>query len=286
MVVLRIVYRSLIKALNPENFLPFFLLYLMTGICVMIFILPIIDIIPNIMSAEFQTDTLIWNYFNIISLITVLFFVFLIYVWFKGAMICKTRFNKKSFIECVTYVRKVYLGLIAYVGVVFIINSVVSFIPNWASAILWIITWFIMFSEISIVIRKDTVEVAILRSISIVRNNKLQTLILHTLIGFMELFIILVGLFIATIPLAPGLKDARDYLVMVEVKPTEELLFDIVKNLVNIFKFHYFEFLIFLSIASLFTSIASTFNMIARTNYFLITKVRRRKPLIDETFYY
>jgi hypothetical protein len=273
MKVSKIVVYSIKQAFELENFLPFFLLYLLTALSTTTIIFPVINRLPEVMNFK-SLKNLAPASINLIFLLFVLVLFYAINIAFEGVIIYITK-SRGTFSNGLKYVRKVYPGLLAFTVLILIINSLLSFVP-FGFIVSLIIGWFLMFTKASIVIKRDPVELGMMRSVSIVNRNKLETLVLIFLIGIISFLLASLGLFTSFIPMMTTLKEIEIYLRTVNI--SEEMLMEITKNILIIFRAHYFEFLAFLVILSFFFSIIKVFGIIATTIYFI------KSGKIRETF--
>lgn len=264
MKVSKIVLYSIRQAFKLENFLPFFLLYLLTALSVATIIFPIIGKLPEIIGFK-SLKNLGSAYINVIFLLFVLLLFYVTNIAFEGIMIYVVK-SRKTFSNSLKYVKKVYLGLLTFTFLIFIINSLLSLV-SFGFIVSLLIGWFLMFTKTSIVIKKDPVEIGMMRSISIVRTNKLETLTLIFLVGVISFLLVSLGLLISFMPMVATLGEIRIYLKTVAVN--ERMLMEISNNVFMIFRAHYLEFLAFLAILSFFFSVTKVFGIIATTIYFI-----------------
>ncbi|MCD6403297.1 MAG: hypothetical protein J7K98_03130 [Candidatus Aenigmarchaeota archaeon] len=275
-----ILVNGLRKSLTPKFFIPLFIFYTLASLAILITLIPLLDYIPSLLRLQFDER----SYFILIGPLSVILLVFLISIWFKGAVI-HMFIHPSSFEDSLKKIKPLYPSLLGLSIFLYLLNSVVSsllqtvgfgFLSLFFSVI---INWFFMFSSISIVVKKDTPELALIRSYNIVKKHLKETFFLLLSIGIVSSMIFLVGIFVSAYPLMKVVKHTFLNINFAEVKNFEELTISLVGTLkVSLAKKFYYVLLSLVSV-SLFVSIAQVFSLAVKTEYFV--KCKRKSESLN-----
>jgi len=270
--IISIILKSLGESFKPKRFLPFFLLYFIFFLCVLIFSMPVLQILPLLLSLQFTETELTIMVVNLLALVIVFFITILVNLWFTGALIFDI-YKDKGFDAGLKYSKKLYLQMIL-LGSVFFLLILASFLLDWFGIFVRIaVDWIFMFSLISIIVKKDNFETSLKRSYNIVKKDILGTFVFLVLTWLVAFLIIFFSIFLISASLSPLFLEMLDI-----VPPVAELETISVQRIIQITYMilrSYPAFVIASLIASIFFSIAYVFIYISRTYYFLQKKKRR-----------
>lgn len=269
MSILEVIAKSFIESFMPKRLLPFLLLYLLYSFCFLILFMPILSVLPFLATYKYSPQQISLVEINGTALTIVSIIVLLLNLWFTGALTHDV-FSGKGFDEGLKYTRKFYWQLLALFVVLALVVAISLFLPFEISLIVvFLIGWFFIFSIPSIIIKKDSFEIGITRSLNTVRKNMKKTFLFGILTYFIASLIFYFSIFfvvLTTFPLAE-----RFLLVMVlsfsgvQDPALEGELIQAVGFIMNSY-----PSLIAVSVVfSLFASFSYVFLFSAKTNYFL-----------------
>ena len=268
--IIEIIIRSFGESLKPKRFVPFFLLYLIFSAVVLIFFNSLLQILPSVIlsnSSEKENATFMFNMFALLA--TVIIFG-LVSIWFNSALIFDV-YKKKGFNSSLKYSKKVYLKVLFFhIIIILLLGVLTSMIGGLGFIMMLAIDWILMFSMISLVIKEDSVQEAMIRSYSIVRKNLLNTLVFFILTIFIVFVIMFICIILTTFSMFPIFKAISEAVPDFNNSGTlssEQIAIVIYAVLPN-----FPSFVIASIIASLFLSFANVFILTSKTYYFLSFK--------------
>lgn len=191
MSIITVTIKALKETFVPKRIIPFFLLNFTFALAAFIFLMPLTNLlfqltlhaseIQTILS-KISTAGIILLALNSFALIFVALVVAGVYVWFVGALIYDVITNK-GFSRGLKYSKKFYLRMLGIYIIVFAISSLsfllatIPFGSLLQLVIGWLVSWIFLFPIPSIIIKKDSMEFAIMRSMSLISSFKLETLL-------------------------------------------------------------------------------------------------------------
>lgn len=253
----------------------------MVGFSFLILVLPIVDEIQNILQLRFQGTPLLL--FDVVVIATVYILYKLILVWFDGAVINMLKWGQ-DFEKSLKKVRVIIPSLIALGIFLLVIQGILTalnhYFPTFSlffRMISLLVDVLLMFAAMSIVIKRDPVEVSMFRSAHLVRKNFVTCLVFLILNNIVSICIMILGVFLSLPFLLPTFFDVVDYLKKYELIETFNL--SILGDIVKLVKEHYLGFVGSMVVFSFFLSIQRVFDVASRTTLFL--ELMKRK---SETF--
>ena len=180
----------------------------------------------------------------------------------------------RDFERSLRRVRKVILDLIILGIFILMIQGTIAtltyFYPEF-SFLLRLLSLLIeislMFSAIGIVVKKDSVEMSILRSIHTFKKNFVSCFVFFIMSNIVSVVIILFGTILSFIFLIPTLSDILDFLKSYELLEAFDV--PLLKEITSILKQHYLSFTACMVIFSFFLSLQRVFLITSKTLLFL-----------------
>jgi len=246
----------------PRRFLPFFLLYLIFSLSLLIFLLPILSRVPSLYTSPSSVDIQIF-YANFAGMAIVLIATVLVNIWFSGALIWDIK-SKKGFEKCLNYSKKIYLQMFALYLVICILLLFTFFLKNFSIIFQILIDWIFIFALPAVVIKKDSFDFALARSFSLVKKKVFSTFSFWALTRFIIFIIFLFSLFISTAILLPIFSELRFVISSTQTFQSYE-----VTRAISLILQNYHLLVIEAIVVSFFISIMYVFNLISKTYYFL-----------------
>ena len=269
--ITEIVLKSLEESVQPKRFLPFFLLYFLFSLCILIFSIPALQVLPSIILLEFTMTDLTIVAVNVLALLVVFLIVCLVNLWFTGALIFDVHKNK-GFDKSLKHAKSLFSQMALLSLIIFLFAIVSNLFREFGIIVKIVIDWVFMFSLVSIIVKKDKFDTALTRSYNIVKKDLVKTIAFLVITYFISIAIFLFAVFaiaFAMAPLSLTLMEIMPISGQLQVIPKQRL----VQIIALIFR-SYPAFILISIIASLFFSIAYVFIHISRTNYFLQKKKR------------
>ena len=261
--IIGVISRSLREMLWPRRFLPFFLLYLIFSLSLLIFLLPILSRIPSFYTSPSSVDVQIF-YANLAGIAIALIATVLVNIWFSGALIWDIK-SKKGFEKCLKYSKKVYLQMFALCLVICILVLLTFFLKSFSIIFQILIDWIFIFALPAVVIKKDSFDFALARSFNLVKKKVFSTFSFWVLTRFIIFVIFLFSLFISTAILLPIFSELR-FVISSTAQAFQSYE---VTRAISLILQNYHLLVIEAIVASFFVSIMYTFNLISKTYYFL-----------------
>lgn len=269
MSIAEIILKSLRESVKPKRFLPFFLLYFLFFLCIIIFSIPTLQLLPSIIFLEFTAEELTIVVLNILALLAVFLIVCLVNLWFTGALIFDV-YKNKGFDFGLKYSKSLFPQMVLLSFIIFLFVIVSSLFRELAIIVRIIIDWVFMFSFTSIIIKKDKFDAALTRSYNIVKKDLVRTITFLIMTYLISFAIFLFAVFIIAFSMFPL------SLTLLEFTVTADQLQSIPKQrliqIIGLIFKSYPAFIVVSIVTSLFFSIAYIFIHISRTYYFLQKK--------------
>ncbi len=285
--ILSILIRSLGEAFRIDNFLPFFMLYLMITSSVFIIFYPLIvqtlELLlnpPKLPSTTFPQTMLERIALGLFALLIGA----LLDVWVKAAFIIKIK-KGYSFAKSLEKAKPLFLRLILLYLVIFLLSYVINlslslflfFIPFIESVASIIIALLFFFAEVALVVDDTSITEALKRSVNIIASDFLRALALF--IGITLIVTIINGLgFLAGITSSIGfvIKSFPSVLNQSMINETSvESIRQLIKGSLQLLKSPA-PVLSLLIMVSLSTAITTSFSLIAKTAYYVQARKSKR----------
>lgn len=263
MSISEVISKSIKEMLLPKRFLPFFLLYFLFSLCALIFILPILQILPSLISFEFTKRQMAAAIINLSALFIVFLIVVLVNLWFTGALIHDIH-KKKGFDFGLKQAQKQYWQILALSFVLFLLFAFSSLLKNFAIIARIAIDWIFMFSLPTIMIKKDSFDLALRRSYNFIRKNLLETFVFLLITYFIVFIILFVSALLVAFSLFPLFLSIVGSLPLTLEIQTQKIV-----QMISLILSNYPSFVIASVIISFFLSISQVFIYTSRTYYFL-----------------
>lgn len=269
MAIVEILKRSLEKSLKPKRFLPFFMLYFIFSLTLLVLIY---DLLPSLQSIimmipseldlqKIMVDSVLIIIASIIMLV--------ISTLLNGALIFGLS-KGKGFSNSIGPARRFFLRMTFFACLIATINILSSFLGDFSIIISFVAGWVLMFSMVSIVVRDDSLNKSLQRSYAIVRKNMGKTFVFYAISILIFFLILIVGLAFVDISLFPMFSRIEQYFP----DPASWADFSSAQGVtaVSVVLEQYPYFILASAVASLFLAIASVFMQASRTYYFLSFK--------------
>ena len=267
--ILSIVLKSLKESIKPRRFLPFFLLYFIFCLSVLIFALPILSVIPSMLSLQFTNAQIAIAMVNILGLMIVFAMVVLLNLWFSGALVYSLYKNKK-FNASLQYSQKLFWQMFALSLTLLIFTGFTYLVKVFGTFLQAIVDIVFMFSLPILIIKRSNFKVALVKSYNIVRKNLLRTFLFWVIMHIVNLAIIILGIFFITLSSVTLLMNIMTLLPMMTELTTVTAVE--VTQIVNLIVASYPTLILIAAIGSFFMSLSHVFRYASRTFYFLKAK--------------
>jgi len=267
MPILNIIARSFKETFKPKRLLPFFLLYFLFSICFLIFFMPILSISPFLLTLKYTSQQLALVSVNFAALFIIFILIFLLSLWFMGALIFDV-WTGKGFELGLNYSKKLYWQILALSIILIIIAGILSFLDIFGIILQVFVTWFFIFALPSIIVKKDSFELALMRSFSIVRKNLLRTFTFFLFISFISSVLLFSSVFLAIAAASP-LISSLSYMLKVISTSSQYLSQAELVQLVGLLMNSYPIFFVVGIIVSLFFAFSHVFVLTTETYYFI-----------------
>jgi len=270
MSISEIILKSIKEMFWPRRFLPFFFLYFLFSLCVLIFTLPILQLLPSLLLLDFTKTQAAIVLVNVSGLCIVSLIVILTSLWFSGALIHDV-YKKKGFDIGLKESQKKYWQLLALGFIIFLFIMLSYVFQNFSIIVRIIIDWIFIFSLPAIVIKKDSFDLALKRSWNFVKKNILETFVFLIITYFIAFVILFISTLLVVVSLFPLLWDIVAYLPLETIQT--QTIIQIIYLIIN----NYPTFVLSSIILSFFLAISQVFILTSRTYYFL--ELRKKKKI-------
>jgi len=229
--------------------------------------MPILSVSPYLFSLKYSSNHLAVVAINLLGIFIVFLLVVLVDLWFSGALIFEV-WKKKGFEKGLKYSKKRYPHLLA-LGIIFaIFGAVLYFLGELGSLIQLLVTWLLIFARPSIIVKKDSFDLAIARSFHIVKRNFLRTFAFFLLIVAFTYAFLFASIFLSFLFASP-LISRFVYLLRVISTTSYSISQPELIQIVGLLMESYPFFFVIGFIVSLFYAFSHVFALTAETYYFL-----------------
>lgn len=265
MSVLSVLTRSMREMLWPRRFLPFFLLYMLFIVSAYLALTPILGLITGVY-VEWMTMMAFWG---MIALGLIAIVCGLVNLWFTGALIYDIK-NNCGFSEALKQSKKMYLQIFLTMFILICLYGLTMFFQDFSSLLQLVVDWIFIFALPAVVINNFKFEVGLKRSFEIVKAKPIQTLVFFILRGIVLISIVLVGMIVVILSLAPVILasipiNQLQYLSESSSALTQDIAIQFISNLLRNYPF----VLISSIVVAFFGALFQVFNYLARTYYYL-----------------
>lgn len=273
MSVLSVLTRSMREMFWPRRFLPFFLLYMLFTLSAYLALTPILALATGVNIAWMATMA-VWG---IVVLIVIFIGCALTHLWFTGALIWDAKCNC-GFSKALKHSRGVYLQMFLVLFVMLCLVGLTMFFQDFSLILQFLIGWVFLFSLPAVVINGYKFEIGLKRSYEIVRSKAIQTLVFFVLRNIVLFAIMIAGLIVVTLSLAPVILGSIPVNQLQYLSSSsdlaESMALQFMANILN----NYPYVLISSIFVAFFGAIFQVFDSLSRTYYYLeVGKVARRK---------
>jgi len=268
--VFEIMSKSLLETIKFGRFLPFFFLYFLLSISILSFLIPMLYILPSMVSPPVTGRQLAILMVNLSGSFIVFLIVILLNLWFTGALVYSL-YKKKKFDFSLKYSQKFFWQMLALTFVIFLFTCLSSLLKNIGIFVTILIYWVFMFSLPSIIIKKDKFDTALVRSYDIVKKNTIRTFVFWLFVNFISFIILFVCLFLVALSTAPLLLDIAE--ITPEYQPSLSMR---AFQLVSVIFENYPVLLVSATIVSFFLALSYVFIYTSRTYYFFEISKKRK----------
>jgi len=270
--ILSIILKSLRESVKPRRFLPFFLLYSIFSLSALIFAMPILSIIPSLISLQFTNAQIAVVMVNMVGLLIVFLLIVLLNIWFTGALV-HGLFKNKGFAAGLNYSQKLYWQMLMLSFIIFVFSGVASLLRGFGIVITALIDLVFMFSLPAVIVKKYNFKLALTRSYNLVKNKIIETFLFWLTMHIVNFLIIFIGLFFAALIAMPLFLNIMSLLPLLTQFTT--ITNQQVVQVIDLILSSYPTFIVASIIGSFFMSISHVFRYASRTFYLLKFRGKR-----------
>jgi len=267
MLLLKIVKNSFIESLRFDRFFYFFFLNMFFGMSALLLLMPVINQLPEMLLWDQVTP---WAFVVVVILTFLGIAVQFFHIWFEGALVHLIARKKNNFGASLNYTKRVFWQLVAFAIIFFVIRMVINSVPYVQTIGMFVAAWVLMFTVPFIVLKRDSADIAAMKSFDFVRDHWFDTLMLALAISIVTLVVFTFFiLFSVSTFLSPLLVDMSSYIsTSVSATPTTQEMI----SLINVFRSHQFGLLGLILVFSLYMAITKVFGLTVRTVYLMRKK--------------
>ncbi|MFH8086668.1 MAG: hypothetical protein QW609_02505 [Candidatus Aenigmatarchaeota archaeon] len=277
--MLEIYKKSLVNSFKFKRIFPFFALYSVSSFISLLFLFPLISILPNLLTLKLTQENinLIILNFSILMIIFLIAFVF--NCWFSGALIYDI-WREEGFKAGLKFSKKLLTQILSLSFVLSFINLFLYFLENFGLILRFLVSFVFIFSFQSVIIeRKDFLE-AMRRSVLLVREKLLNSFFFWVSLHLIYYSILFLSFFLVILFLSPILLQIVfiHQIFSIYGEFSQAGLIQVVGLITNNFE----TMAIALVILSFFFSYSYAFLITAKTYYFL--SLTRKKLISSKQF--
>ncbi|MGC8811972.1 MAG: hypothetical protein ACP5O8_00070 [Candidatus Aenigmatarchaeota archaeon] len=266
--------KSLKDSLKFKRLFPFFALFSISSSISLFFLLPIVSVLPNLLTLKITQENVNTILLNFFSLFILFLITFILSCWFSGALIYDV-WREEGFSAGLNYSRKLLAQVLSLAFILAFLNILLSSL-SYAGVLLRLLTSFIfLFSPSLIIIKREDFLSSMKKSCEIVRKNLLSSFVFWFFLFLIYFLLLLISYFLTLLSISPVLlKIFSVYQLFSAYELSEEALVQMVGIITNSLENLVASLLIF----SFFFSYSYVFLTTAETHYFLFLT---RKKLIS-----
>lgn len=258
--------KSLIDSFKLKRLLPFFFLYLVFSFISSFFFLPIVSLLPNLLTLKFTQENLNLILINSFILITIFLIAFVFNCWFSGALIHDV-WREEGFKVGLKFSRKILVQILSLSFVLAFLNLFLYFFGGFGTIIRFLVSLIFFLSLPSIVIKREDFLEAMKRSYLFVSKNLLNSFLFWLFLYLIYYSILFLSFSLVILSISPLLSQIISvYQIFSTYSEFSQAgLIQIIGLITN----NPETIAIALIILSFFFSYSYVFLTTAKTNYFL-----------------
>ena len=279
MPIIESIKNGLVESMKLKYIFPFLFLNFTLFSTTILFIIPIMYSLDQMYRTEVSPIYVSIIAVNSLSILIVLVIYYLLKVWFIGALI-HSYHKKKDFFDSLERVKKEYLNMFLISLVLVGISALVTLFvrdSNLSAIFIMIVDLLLIFSFQSVVIKKDTIKLAIVRSITIVKKLSSKVFLFWITTRTLALTIFIVAMLLFS-PIAYVMNKVNPFSSEGTIYTMQHYSSDFIINAMTYLTMNYPVVITFGFLVMLIVSYVEVFLRIATTDFFV--KVSRRKRFL------
>jgi|GEM_PF-3206545 hypothetical protein len=202
----RIYLKSLIESFKFNRLLPFFFLYLLLSSFSLLFFLPILSLLPNILSLKFTQENLNLIILNSSILLTIFLIAFIFNCWFAGALVYDV-WRKEGFKAGLKFSKKLLTQILGLYFILAFLNLLFTFLGTLGLVLRFLASFVFVLSLPLIIIKREEFLSAMKRSYELVSKSLLNSFLFWLFLYLIYYSIIFLSIFLAIFSISPLLSQ-------------------------------------------------------------------------------